>query len=123
MRFLAFLVDFLILSLVLDIAHFSFELGSGYEPFAASSGSSLWFGLLMVLYFTFQEGRGVSSWGKRVLGLTVVGTDGEGISWSRSALRSLIAVITCGAGFLWALANRDRRAFHDVVTGTRVVKT
>lgn len=121
-RFLAFAVDGLILSIILDIAWYVFTLGAGYEP-VVGQGKLLLFDLvLFVAYFSMMESGGRRSWGKGLLGLAVTDRDGSPAGRLRCLVRSLVAAATVGAGFLWVVFNRDRRAFHDIVTGTKVVR-
>jgi uncharacterized RDD family membrane protein YckC len=50
--------------------------------------------------------------------------NGKAMTWSRALLRFLAAIISWlpfGAGFVWCLFSRDRLAFHDVLSGTRLV--
>ena len=82
--------------------------------------------LLTALYYTV----GVSVWsttvGKRVLGLRVLRPDGSKISPLRSLARyfaSGISFLLLGFGFLMIAFNSDKRALHDVICSTVVLRT
>ena len=62
--------------------------------------------------------------GKSVMGIRVVGADGRRLSAARSLLRTiayLVSLLPVFAGFAWVLFDRDRRAWHDHLAGSRVV--
>jgi uncharacterized RDD family membrane protein YckC len=73
--------------------------------------------------------------GKRALGIRVVRADGMPLDsrtafrrelGAKSILMSLLALVTLGVGwllnFLWPLWDREHRAGHDALVGTRVVQ-
>ena len=66
-----------------------------------------------------------ASIGKRATEILVVDVrTGETIAYPRALVRSVLAVVglACfGLGLLITLTNRDRRALHDLVVGTRVI--
>ncbi|HQR47432.1 MAG TPA: RDD family protein, partial [Thermoanaerobaculia bacterium] len=67
--------------------------------------------------------------GKALLGLAIVrrgGRVGDGIGWSPALLRWLVmglGGIPFGLGWWIAAFRKDRRAWHDLAAGTRVVRT
>jgi uncharacterized RDD family membrane protein YckC len=72
--------------------------------------------------FTTAGGQTI---GKMALGLKVVGDDENAVSAGTAARRALgvIASVLClGAGLLPALVNKDRRALHDRLARTHVVR-
>jgi uncharacterized RDD family membrane protein YckC len=63
--------------------------------------------------------------GKAITGIRVRTRDGGPLSLGTAVLRQIgfaISVLTAGLGFLLAAVRRDRRALHDLVAGTRVVR-
>lgn len=63
--------------------------------------------------------------GKRLLGIMVVNIHGERPSVVRSLLRTvayLLSALPVSIGFLWVGFDRERRALHDWVAGTYVVR-
>lgn len=63
--------------------------------------------------------------GKMVLGLRVLGDDGTPVDLTGAVIRSLgalAAVLTLGLLYVPVLVTSDRRALHDRLAGTRVVR-
>jgi uncharacterized RDD family membrane protein YckC len=51
--------------------------------------------------------------------------DGESIALKRALLRFAVAFVSLaalGLGFLWCLLDSERRAWHDIVAGTLLVR-
>ena len=73
--------------------------------------------------FTTAGGQAI---GKMAFGLKVVGDDDRGVSGrhrlARRALGAIASALCLGAGLLPALLNEDRRALHDRLAGTHVVR-
>jgi uncharacterized RDD family membrane protein YckC len=64
--------------------------------------------------------------GKMVLGLHVIEAGGRPLTVAAAALRSFgysISALTFGIGFLLAGLRRDKRALHDLIAGSRVVRS
>lgn len=79
---------------------------------------------LNVAYLTVFTANGGQTLGKMAAGLRVEGTDGR-LTFGDAVVRVVVAVVgglAMGAGFLPALWRTDRRAVHDHVAHTRVVK-
>jgi len=63
--------------------------------------------------------------GKIALGLAVVRHDGKAITWSCAFLRSFVGFLSClfmGIGYLLAAFDIEKRALHDFMADTRVLK-
>ena len=82
--------------------------------------------LIPALYFTLMpvlaQGQTL---GKRAAGLAIVRSDGSPLSYGRTFARwlgYLLSTITLGLGFLCAAFTKNKRALHDYVAGTRVVR-
>lgn len=72
--------------------------------------------------FTTAGGQTV---GKMAAGIRVVGEGDRSVDFGRSLVRTLaylVSVVPLGLGFIPAFFDEDRRALHDRLTGTRVVK-
>jgi uncharacterized RDD family membrane protein YckC len=70
-------------------------------------------------FWTRGETLGLRAWKLRI-----VGPDGRPPGWGRCLLRFAAAVLSwlpLGLGFLWVLVDRDRLAWHDRLSGTRLV--
>ena len=86
---------------------------------------ALWLVLagVYVAYFTHAGGQ---TPGKMLMGIRVVGADDTDPTWSQAALRPLgylFSLLPLGLGFLMAAVPPGKRALHDLLTGTRVVRT
>ncbi len=82
--------------------------------------------LLLVLIFAYlvmTTGISGQTFGKWVLGLRVVDEDGEPPGTARAALRTLgyLLSLPLFMGFLWIRVDSERRGWHDLMAGTRVV--
>jgi len=80
--------------------------------------------LLLLCYFFFFTAYGGRTPGKMLFGLKVETADGAPLTWARALGRTfayLVSIITWGLGFLLA-AGPAKRALHDRLAGTRVVK-
>ena len=85
----------------------------------------LWLGCwgITALYATLSWRRGGQTLGMRPWRLHVVGADGSTPTtrqlWLRYAIGSL-SLLAGGMGFWWAWIDRDRLAWHDRASGTRM---
>ncbi|UXI67911.1 RDD family protein [Tahibacter amnicola] len=80
---------------------------------------------VIVAYYAVSWRRGGQTIGMRAWRLRVTRADGGPLDWSTCLLRfavSLVSTAAVGLGFLWCLVDRDRRAWHDIAAGTRVVR-
>ena len=80
--------------------------------------------LLAFLYFAWHWVKAGQTLGMRAWHLRLVGTDGGSVTWRQAAIRFLTAVpagLLCGLGYFWILVNRQRLAWHDWASGTRVL--
>jgi uncharacterized RDD family membrane protein YckC len=117
---------------------FMFVLGVGLgaaqpttpEEIQAQLGSSLLLGglgiVIGVAYSTFFIGRFGATPGKMALKLKVVAPNGDSISYGRAAGRyfgEFLSALVCGIGYLMVLFDKEKKALHDSVASTRVVRT
>lgn len=142
LRTWAFLVDAILLALAVWLlrlaADWAYEnalantvLDAKGETFAYYSaihtlGRDLVGLLVPFLYFSLMEGIGsCATLGKRVAGLRVVRADGLGAGLLRSFLRNLVkpfSFVLCCFGVLLAAWSARKRALHDWIAGTWVVR-
>lgn len=94
-----------------------------------SPAALLEFTLLLLVtfaYFGMSWKRGGQTLGMRAWRLRVVGADGgTSLPWRALCLRYLVATLSLGAlglGFLWSLIDRERRTWHDLASGTALVR-
>ncbi|ROR32888.1 RDD family protein [Inmirania thermothiophila] len=77
------------------------------------------------LFFVYFWSRGGQTLGMRAWRLRLVGPDGRPPRAGRAACRYLLAWLSWGLGglgILWVLVDRERRAWHDLACGTRVLR-
>lgn len=136
-RFLAYLIDIILLSVVgIGV---SFALGEGIGTGDADATSletliapyysfSFYINMLIVLfYFTFFEASNAhATLGKQALGIKVIKADGGEITTSGALIRNLTKTLLYYTyiGILTYLMvfTSSRRTLHDMAGGTRVVQ-
>ncbi len=84
--------------------------------------------LLIVLFLAFQTFLNSDlrqTPGKWIVGIRVVGADGLPLGRWKALGRGAAYFLSAAPfrlGFLWALVGRDRRAWHDWLSGSRVIE-
>jgi uncharacterized RDD family membrane protein YckC len=76
-------------------------------------------------YFAVSWARGGQTIGMKPWRLRVVRGDGGPVSLRRALLRFVVALASlaaAGLGFWWALVDPQKRTWHDLATGTLVVR-
>jgi uncharacterized RDD family membrane protein YckC len=120
LRFLALLIDAIIIGVVAGLLSFIFRDAPGL-----SGGLT---GLLALAYFIVMEATQGATLGKMALGLRVTKMDGSPISWSESVIRNLLRIIDglfaylVGAILIWTSPLKQRlgdRVAHTVVIRKR----
>jgi uncharacterized RDD family membrane protein YckC len=69
--------------------------------------------------------HGGQTLGMQAWRIRVVAADGGAVSWPRAVLRffaSWLALLPAGLGYWWALVDARRRCWHDLLSGTRVIR-
>ncbi len=123
-RFLALAVDFAVVSVLWALGGLVGAPLAGHDlPARAFAYTNL----LVVpgVYFVLAHGTGGRTLGKLVFGVRVVGAGGEAIGYPRALARyagSWVSLLLLGAGYLMVALRGDKRALHDLVAGTRVVR-
>jgi len=127
-RFLAFLVDEMILGIPLLLGGLAWMTSFALGPSTSVAGAavSLYSLFCLVYYVYFWGARGATP-GKSLLGLTIVTESGETpIGYGRALLRLAgygASSLLLGLGFLLIAFSPDRRALHDRIAGTRVERS
>ncbi|MDQ7027517.1 MAG: RDD family protein [Anaerolineae bacterium] len=131
-RALAFIIDYailIIMSFFLSILA-SLLTGAANNPEAAVPFIMLWMLLTTAAYIGYY-GYSFTAWqgqtiGKRMMKVRVVKRNGDALGWSDAFLRCwigyLLSMAPIGLGFWWALVDDDKRAWHDLITDTQVVR-
>lgn len=132
-RFLAFLIDIIIgyvAGMVLGLlAGESLMEASGFggaKEITPLDGLLIGVSLALdMIYSTVMLTRYGGTLGKLFTGLRIVRADGAALSWRRALGRTLacyLSVLTCFTGYMIALFDSERRALHDHICRTRVVR-
>ena len=135
-RFGAKLIDGLIFMVVLGIPFFIFmfrnimSTGPGQPPgfgqLGLQLGAQLVFYVASIGYNTFFLGKFGATPGKMACGLKVVSADGAKITYARSfgrAMAEILSGLICDIGYIIAAFDSQKRALHDHIANTRVIKT
>ncbi len=133
LRFVAYIIDAVILNIVGFIVRLilSSVMGvqtpssTGFDTVTITSGLV---GLVVAwLYFALQESSPAGATvGKRVLGLRVVRGDGTPLTFARATGRFLAKFISAFIlliGYIMAGFTERKRALHDMIADTVVIKT
>ncbi|MBI5623855.1 MAG: RDD family protein [Elusimicrobia bacterium] len=77
-------------------------------------------------YYVGLTANGGQTAGKKLVGIRVIMVDGSPVTWGRSFLRwigYLLSGLPLGLGYVWAGVTKPKRAWHDLIAGTKVVYT
>lgn len=145
-RFLAYLIDVIIISFVEFILVLPFLGFLGYNtalieashyeslemeillPMLVSAGMGLYLSafLLTWLYYALMEsGPRQATIGKMAVGVTVIDIDGNRISFAKASLRYFAKIISSAIfmiGYIMAGFTEKKQALHDILASTFVVK-
>jgi len=81
--------------------------------------------ILILTYFTFFHAAWGQTIGKMIFRLRVVKTDGQPLTFSRALARTFaytLSAIPFFLGFFWVGFTSKKRAWHDAIAGTMVVR-
>jgi len=81
--------------------------------------------LIIFLYFALGWTRSGQTLGMKAWRIRVQQPDGRAIGWRQSLIRAAVAVLSwlsLGAGFLWSYIDGERRSWHDMASGTQLVR-
>lgn len=123
----AILYDSLLLTAVLMIVSIPFVLVTGGAT--GNTYTRLLFQLYLLpvifFYYAWFWVRSGQTLGMLTWKLRVVTADGATITWRQALQRfaaASLSILCLGLGFFWILVDRDRLAWHDRLSGTRVVR-
>jgi len=79
---------------------------------------------LMAGYFVLLHGMEGKTIGKWLLRMRVVGANRSPVTYRQALIRGLgyLPSAFLGLGFLWILLSREKRAWHDLLAGTWVIR-
>jgi uncharacterized RDD family membrane protein YckC len=128
-RLLAMVYDLLpVLAIWFAVAALVLLLRGGLPVAPGSVGAWLELALMLIAgfgYFGLSWRRGGQTLGMRAWRLRVLRADGSAPGWRALMLRYLVAgasLAAGGLGFLWSLVDRQRRSWHDLASGTVLVR-
>lgn len=121
----AALYDLLIVAALLMLATAVVLVITGGDPIRPGT---LWFQLyiaaIVASYFAGSWWRGGQTIGMAAWRLELRTAQGGPVTLGQSLTRALAAAVSwglAGLGFLWMLVDRERRTWHDLLSGTRIV--
>lgn len=127
-RSLAYVIDVAVLTVAyLAIVWVAFTM-NGFDLLSllfSRAGSNLFgplavfFFVVYLAYFLIQETGWKTTLGKSLFGISIHAASGGGVI-TRSLL-FFASAMPIGIGLFWALFDHERRCWHDVMTGTRLV--
>ena len=136
-RFVAVIIDSIILGVVDTILNFA-VLGTSTARLTAANPADIGavmsgLGMIWVIslavqcgYETFFIGKMAATPGKMAMGLKVVRADGSPVDYARAAGRyfaKILSGIILLIGYIMAAFDAQKRALHDMICDTRVIKT
>ena len=77
------------------------------------------------IFFAWNWTHGGQTLGLKTWKIKLIADSGKNVTWKQSFLRyigSLICWLSCGIGFLWCYTNKDRLAWNDIISKTRLTK-
>ena len=78
------------------------------------------------LYLAWCWHKGGLTLGMRAWRVRIIDNNGNRPGWAQCAIRflfSLLSATALGAGFIWSLFEKEKRCWHDIVSGTRLVRS
>ncbi|NOV00342.1 RDD family protein [Paenibacillus planticolens] len=121
-RFVALLIDTIALQTVFVIL----SLVTGTSPLKPPASLSIIEYVIALIYYVTLTVYFGQTLGKMILGVRVVRNDGKPLSWGAVLLREIVGKFVSGIilliGYIIAGMDSEKRALHDRMAGTRVVK-
>jgi uncharacterized RDD family membrane protein YckC len=125
----AHVIDSVIMNVVVGGGSFLVGLGAGMmgmvEPTALTILGGVLGGLVPMIYFVWFWVRKGATPGKSALGIQIVGADGSALTGMQSFIRFLgyipSSLFFC-VGYLWMIWDGEKRCWHDMMAGTRVIR-
>lgn len=129
-RFVALLIDGILLGIVGGILSAVLGLGAGTAEggsaaFNFGTGGTLLNVVLDLIYFTLMIGLLGKTVGGMALGIKVVPVDGGAVGIGKALIRAIVAYISGFVlliGYLWMLWDGKKQTWHDKAAGTIVVR-
>ncbi len=127
LRLAAILYDSLLVLALVFLGTLALVILNAGEAIPAHTGWYRFFLLAVVAgYFVFFWLRGAETLGMKSWRIMIVRRDGGAVTPRQALLRAgaaLLSWLPFGAGFLWSLVDRDGLAWHDRLSGTKLVRS
>lgn len=135
MRFLAKVIDNMILQFVVSILQIFFGIFIGSTNFFGSSHTAVFmfmgFAYLFAIlisasYSIFFNGKYSATPGKMILKLKIVTVDGQNLTYGKAAGRffgEILSGFVLSIGYIIAAFDEEKRTLHDRICNTRVITT
>ena len=123
-RAFAFLIDLALVSLLLQVGKLLGRPLEGWPVVKHAFELTVWL-VVPAAYFVLLHGTWGRTAGKAVAGVRVVTASGEPLGYARALARHLawfLSALPLLVGLLMVAARNDKRALHDLIAGTRVVR-
>lgn len=122
----AVLYDTLLLAALLMLASFLYVplVDQALAPPFNRALYQLYLLAISLAYFCWFWVHGGQTLGLRTWRLRLVARDGGAVTWMQAVRRFLAAIaswLCLGLGFLWVLVDREKLAWHDRFSGTRLM--
>ncbi len=126
-RLVAFFIDGLILSFAFGLISFAtgMQFNSGIFQVIYNPGSVLSFLLAMSYFVYFETSEKQATLGKSIMGLKVIKQNGSKMMMKDSILRyigKILSAFIFMIGYIMAIFDEEKRALHDRIAETYVVK-
>jgi uncharacterized RDD family membrane protein YckC len=115
----------IVLALLMLSALLAMLLGMGQKTAFRDPGFTLYLLFVWFLYITWCWHQGGMTVGMRAWRIRIEDDLGCKPSWGKTIVRflaSLLSAALLGAGFLWSMVDSRNRTWHDIVSGTRLVR-
>lgn len=120
-RFLALLIDIIILSIIALI----FFWNQATEEWAISVSYNGWQMIIPILYILwFWIWKWATPW-KMACGIKIIETDWAKLSWAKALVRyfsTILSALVFFIGFIWAAFDSKKQTWHDKIADTYVIK-
>lgn len=126
-RLLVIVYDALLLIavLILSLIVFAFVPQEFKTHIVVQSIAGVYMFFVAFLFYGWFWTHGGQTLGMKTWHLYLIDKNGKFIDWNTAFKRYCLAIISwlaLGLGFTWILLSREKLAWHDLLTGTRIVK-
>jgi uncharacterized RDD family membrane protein YckC len=132
-RFVAYIIDAVILNIVAGVLGGLFGVGIGLSGLGAGATQGASFGIIgvtLIVNWVYYAGMESSAWqgtlGKKALSLVVTDEFGERIGFARASGRyfgKLLSSLIMGIGYIMVGVTDRKQGLHDKLAGTLVYKS